>query len=579
MRAVDLRATAGLLAVLATTAPAAVQAQERILVVERFDATIQVHTTGTVSVEERIRVGFTGSWNGIFRTIPVDYRTPQGFRYRLRLEDVEVTDDAGRALEFWNERERHYRRLKIAVPGARDAVRTVVIRYRVPNALRFWDEYDELYWNVTGDEWEVPILATSARVILPSETTGGRAASWTGGYGSRDNAATVRETEQGFYFRLDRPLQFRQGLTVAVAWDPGVVRRPTATDRALAFLQANALLLIPLLAFFGMFHLWASRGRDPRALPIAPCYEPPEGLTPSEVGTIVDDRPDMRDITAGLVDLAVRGYLRIEEVEVSAIMKLLGRRDYRFVRLRPPESWAELQPHEQTLLRGIFDAWSDTKLLSDLKQEFYVHLPAIKDALHESLVKHGVYTSRPDQVRQTYLVVAGIVAALGLFLFTPLLVDRFQVAPATALVTVLGTALPIGFFGYLMPARTGYGARLREQILGFAEFMERVESDRFERVVLTPEMFEKYLPYAMALGVERRWARAFSGLVTEPPSWYVGHWNGGFDTLHFSDSLSSLGSSAGATMASAPRSSGGSGFGGGGGFSGGGFGGGGGGGW
>ena len=102
-------------------------------------------------------------------------------------------------LEYWNKRERHYRQLKIRVPGANDAVRTVVIRYRVPNGLKYWDEYEELYWNVTGDEWDVPIQAATATILLPEGLDGLRTASWTGGYGSTENEARVSEIEGGFY--------------------------------------------------------------------------------------------------------------------------------------------------------------------------------------------------------------------------------------------------------------------------------------------------------------------------------------------------------------------------------------------
>jgi uncharacterized membrane protein len=126
-----------------------------------------------------------------------------------------------------------------------------------------------------------------------------------------------------------------------------------------------------------------------------------------------------------------------------------------------------------------------------------------------------------------------------------------------------------------MPARTVKGARLAEQVKGFGEFLRRVEKDRFERVVKTPEMFERYLPYAMALQVEDRWARAFQDIYTEPPTWYVGNYHGTFNATRFSTSMSDMTSSAGTAMSSMPRSSGGSGFSGG--FSGGGGGGGGGG--
>jgi uncharacterized membrane protein YgcG len=146
-----------------------------------------------------------------------------------------------------------------------------------------------------------------------------------------------------------------------------------------------------------------------------------------------------------------------------------------------------------------------------------------------------------------------------------------------AIVASILSGLIIGVFGHFMPARTVEGARALEGALGFEEFLDRVESDRFDRMVKTPAMFEKFLPFAMALGVERNWARAFEGIYTSQPDWYVGRYHGAFGPRMFAASLADLSSDAGTAMTSAPRSSGGSGTGGGG-FSGGGFGGGGGGG-
>ena len=132
-------------------------AAQRSLVIQQFAADVEVGTGGAISVTETIQPRFTGTWNGIYRTIPVGYRTPQGFTYQLRLDVESVSDETGAPLRYESSRERHYRKLKIWIPGAVDTVKTVVVRYRVLNGLKFFEEHDELYWNVTGDEWDVPI--------------------------------------------------------------------------------------------------------------------------------------------------------------------------------------------------------------------------------------------------------------------------------------------------------------------------------------------------------------------------------------------------------------------------------------
>ncbi|MBI4538566.1 MAG: DUF2207 domain-containing protein [Gemmatimonadetes bacterium] len=548
----------------------------RSLVIESFHADIVVNRDGSLAVTETIRPRFTGAWNGIYRQIPVQYRTPEGFGYRLVVELLSVTDGEGLSLRYETERERHYLRFRIWVPDAVDATRTVVLSYRVRNGLRFFDDYDELYWNVTGDEADVPIESASATVMLPPSVTGLRANAFTGAYGSRERAATIETGEFDVRVRTTRGLGFREGLTVAAAWEPGVVRRPTALDRAREFLSANWLFAVPMLAFVVMARLWYTRGRDPRRRPIVAQYTPPDGLTPAETGTLVDNSPDLRDITATIVDLAVRGYLRIEEEKDGGLLGLFSGTHYRFRAVKDEAEWQGLASHESALLEALFEGGSRKSVTtSDLEDDFYRDLPGIRNRLLDALVKRGYYRRRPDRIAKTFVGV-GILAGVLVFAGGSALGRELGFGPTTVIVSAVLTAAAIVGFGFFMPARTAEGARALEAVLGLEEFLARVESDRFRRLVKTPEMFEKLLPFAMALGVEKRWARAFHDIYQTPPTWYVGADPTSFRATTFANSLSRMSTAAGAAMVSRPRSSGGSAFGGGGGggFSGGGFGGG-----
>ncbi len=532
---------------------------QRSYVIERFDADIAVEADGGVLVEERITARFTGAWNGIYRTVPVEYRTPQGFRWTLRLELLGAADGSGRPLRVESRRERHYVRYQIWVPGAEDATRTVVLRYRAGNGVRFFADHDELYWNVTGDEWEVPIGAASARVALPPAAGGVRAIAFNGVYGAttRDAEIAVEGTEVRAV--MPHPLGFREGLTVVVGWDKGTVREPTGTERALGFLGANWPLGIPIPVLLGMLVLWHRVGRDPRRLPIAVRYEPPDSLTPAEAGTLMDYSADMRDITATVVDLAVRGSLRIEEREESRFLGLLTRREYVFHRLDPPAGAPGLAPHESAVLGGIFSHGRSEVKLSDLEHRFYRHLPGIREHIFERLVQRGFYRSRPDRVKSRWLV-AAILLAIAIYMVGGTVGAALaDLTPVPVAIAAVLSGLIVAGFGRIMPARTAAGARALEGVLGFEEFLGRVEGDRLERLVRTPEMFERYLPFAMAFGVERRWARAFEGIYREPPTWYAGG-RGHFDLDGFSSSLADLSSRAGSAMTSSPRGSGGSGF-------------------
>ena len=576
--------------------------------IEDFHAEVHVRRSGEVEVTETLKVRFEGSYNGIFRTIPIQYRTRAGLNYTLGLEILSVEDGAGQALRHDLSRERHFRKIKVWVPGASDAVRTVVIRYRVDNALRFFEEddhaWDEFFWNVTGDEWPVPIERASVKVRLPAAVSGVRARGFTGGYGSTEESVDVNIADYLVDVRATRGLGIHEGLTIAVAWDSFItepssiaetpeglepraavagehlIRRPTLWDSIRRFLQSNWPLVIPILAFFIMHGIWLRHGKDPDRRPIAPAYEPPDGLTPSEVGVLVDNRPDLRDVTAMLVDLAVRGYMVIEENEQEKFLGLIKESDYVLELQRDAADWPELKSHERKLLRAVFGSGvaGNRVHMSDLEKEFYKDLPDIKDRIFRELMELKYYRSRPDRVLGFWVgaaIVVGVVVGAG----GSVIGARFGMAPTTTILAGILTAASVMGFGLFMPARTVAGTRAFEVALGFEEFLQRVESDRFKRMITGPEMFERYLPYAMALGVEKKWAAAFADIYTEPPDWYRGTGYRGFHPTIFVGDLSGMTQHAARAMTSAPRSSGGSGFsgGGGGGFSGGGFGGGGGG--
>jgi hypothetical protein len=554
-------------------APAAAQ---RSLEIERFDARITVNADGTIDVLESLRAKFTGSWNGIYRKVPVEYRTAQGFKWTVRLDLVSATDGEGQALRTETSREGHFVQYKMWIPGAVDAVKSVVLRYRVHNALRFFEDHDELYWNVTGDEWDVALGDVSAAIELPAGATGVRATAFNGIYGStsRDAAATV----EGTVVRITMPrrLQFREGLTAVVGWDKGLVPEPTRADKVAGFLGANWPLALPIPVLLGMLFLWTRRGRDPRRLPISVQYEPPPGLTPAEAGTLTDESADMRDITATIVDLAVRGHLRIEEREESKLFGLVKDREFVFRRTEPEQPAQPLKSYESAVLEGIFKDGAREVELSDLKNEFYKNLGNIKSGIMDRLVQQGLYARRPDHVRGRWIGLGGALAFI-IAMGGGALASEIGLAPVSVVVAGIAIGLIVVIIGYHMPARTVAGARTLEKVLGFAEFLERVDKERFETVVKTPEMFERYLPYAMAFGVEKKWAAAFKDIYLEPPTWYAGSSMQGFNASLFSTRLSAMSTQAGSTMSSSPRSSSGSGFsggssgGGGGGGGGGGF--------
>jgi uncharacterized membrane protein len=557
------------------------EAQARELRIERFSSEIVVSPNGSIDVTEVITVRFIGGpWHGLYRSIPVEYVTPQQLNYSLFLTVKNIADSDGNKLKFEASRERHYRKLKIFVPNADNSTHTISIEYTVSDALRFFEDHDELYWNITGDEWDVPIQSAYARIILPEGTTNIRANVFTGSFRSTAHDADVEVVGNGVEVRTRDPLRYHEGLTVAVAFDKGFVHEPTAFDKLVLFLRSNWPLGLPFAVFAVMFYLWWTRGRDPRLRPIAAQYEPPDRLTPGEAGTLVDNSADMRDITSSIVDLAVRGYMVIEEHQKDRMLGLVHDKDYNFILKKERSEWATLKPHEQVLLNGFFTMGTvgESVSMSSLENRFYKNLPDIKSRIFESLVTHGYYRRRPDSVRASYIGIGVVIGVLSIWGGAGI-ASSMGMAPLTFIIAGILSAIIICAFGWFMPAHTEQGARALEGVLGFEDFLNHVESDRFNRTIKTPQMFEKFLPFAMALGVEKNWSKAFQDIMTQPPDWYRGSYGPNFYPMMFTNDLSTMSSRASSVMASAPRSSGGSGFGGGGGgFSGGGFGGGGGGG-
>lgn len=538
----------------------ALPASARELRIRDFHAELVVLPDSSLDVTETIHVDFEGMWQGIYRTIPVEYAGPGGFNYSLLLTDINATEAGGAPLRIERQRHGGNLQLKIFVPAAADTSRNITLHYRVRDGLRFYEDHDELYWNVTGTGWDIPIESASAHVIVPVGVTGLRAANYTGFMGSRAQDARVDILGTNIDILAQRPLAFHEGLTVVAGWDKGFVHEPGGSEKAARFLDSNWPLFVPISVFFFMLWLWYARGRDPRVGAIAVQYEPPAGLSPGEAGALVDDQAGIRDITATLVDLAVRGFITIEEKETSHLMGLYSNKEYIFHLNKKPAEWSGAKSHELLLLNGIFEPTPVAGLgvredvaLSELQNRFYKNLPGIRRAIFDSLVEHGYFAHRPDIVRQAYLLAAGVTGAL-LVLSGSYVAQHTGMQPQTFTVAGILTGLVIAAFGWFMPTRTTNGVRTLHDILGFENFLSHVEAPHLAKTPQSPANFEKYLPFAMALGVEKKWVGAFDGMLQQP-SWYQTTGNAVFHPVGFVYSLDQMAARTGQVMASAPRSS------------------------
>jgi len=553
--------------------------------VTRFDSAIKINEDGMINVTETIVADYTNeAHHGIIRSIPVDYRDQYGNNLSLNFQVVSVTDQNGKAWNFEQYKEGNILNIKA---GDADVLltepSTFVITYNVGRAINRFDTYDELYWNATGTQWGVPMGTVTAEVTLPDKIQDSdmKATCYTGAYGANEQACTATIKDHTISYTVDSgdgaqvpDLSSYTGLTIVAGFPKNMIAEPSATQQILWFLADNWGYGLPILTFGFLYYMWFTRGRDPKTRDaIMPIYKAPAGMTPTELGTIIDETVDIRDISSAIVDLAVRGYLQIKEIKEKKL--LFESTDYEFIRLKNDDSG--LKEHERKILSAVFGG-SDSKKLSSLKNEFYSSLPGIKDMVYKNLVKEGYFPVSPEKVRSVYYTVGGVLSfgvlcGLGLFL---------ALFPLSAILGIMASGLIIVGFAKFMPAKTKKGVDMYYQAKGLEEFIKTAERDRI-KFQEKENIFETILPYAMTLGLATKWASAFEGIYKTAPSWYVSsnpHWGSQFNVLAFSNKLDSVASEMQTTFASSPRSAagGGSGFSGGG-FSGGGFGGGGGGSW
>lgn len=555
-----------------------------------FQADITVNSDASINVVETIDVDFPVKQHGLFRHIPyivdttADMDTPYP-QYVTPIIIQSVTDGAGAAVPYATSQAARDILIRIGDPYRKiSGSQRYVITYRAEAAVTFYDDHEELYWNVTGIGWEVPIPASAAVVHLPAgvKAESIRAACYTGEYGSTATNCTIDPATTDVKFSAN------DFLTIVVGVPLGTIAKPANYDFTRqnvevtlaepysdSFLEGgeidlnlftpvrivlNVLAIIAAVVAAGW--LWWTRGRDPAGPgTVVAEYDPPAGLRPAQVGAIIDERVDLKDITATLIDLAVQGYLTIEEVESKKMLGLKKGSDYVF---RRTDKTAEPRPFEAAVLDGVFGESKETKL-SDLKNEFYTSIPTIRQKLYSGLTTDGYFVKNPEAVRNLWLVIGIVVAGLGFVgLFS---LGLFAVPVIGAIIAVLSRTLP---------QRTSKGVAARQHIRGFKEFLHTAERYRLQWQE-REHIFETFLPYAMVLGVAKQWAEAFKDVGLQAPAWYSGGNINSFNSLVLFSSMNSLNSASASTMTSHPASSG-SGFGGGG-FSGGGGGGGGGGSW
>lgn len=547
---------------------------------------ITISESGKIHVVETIKADFTQDpHRGIFRNIPISYKDKFGNPFNLRFKLISVTDENGTPHPI-AQKGKEWDEYVVKIGDAnvwRSDIATYVIEYEVDRAIGYFGEHDELYWN-PYTYWEIPVLTSTVTIHLPepADTSQMRAACYTGSYGSIDEKCTAQVIDdKTFQYKTTDVSYAGEGFTIVAGWPTGIVSRPNIITKTLWFIFDNWTLFIPLIAFGFLYWKWHTTGRDPKAEndTIIPRYKAPEGLTPTQVGTLIDEKVDMHDITSVIITYAVKGYLKIHELKTKKLL-FFDETDYELEIIKDYAKAAGIQSHEKKILDSIFEGKNKIKI-SDLKFKFYKHIEGIKKEIYENLIEGGYFVHNPEKIRTMYMWIG--FSFIGSMIFAGTMVVLLM--GPTAVFSIVVTGILFVIFGRIMPRKTVKGANTYIEIKGLEEYIRTAEKDRIKFQEDQNLFFEKLLPYAMVLGLGEKWAGAFKDLYKKPPSWFTGEDMNTFDTYYLVNRLNNFSTHAQTAFASSPRSSGGgssawsggSGFSGG--FSGGGFGGGGGGGW
>ncbi|MBX4970868.1 DUF2207 domain-containing protein [Rhizobium binae] len=632
--------------ILMLAAPAVFAAE----VIDSFTSDITLEKSGAMTVTETITVNAEGNRinHGIFRDFPLYFTDAGGRRRSVDFDMVSVSRDG--LDEPWHT-ESISGGIRIYAGSADVSVtpgrHRYVFTYRTNRQIRYFDDHDELYWNATGNGWIFPIRSATATVKLPPGVTATETTFFTGPQGATGKNARVSETAAGLVFSTTAPLDANEGLTFAIRMPKGSIDPPGADMESTWWLKDNRDYFIGfgglILVFAYYLRSWLKVGRDPARGVVVPRWDAPEGISPALVNYI-DNKGfsggGWTALAATALDLAVRGYVKLEDLKDSIIIRGTGK----------PPGREKFQAGETELLKAAGGAGSTLTIDKANGERVKSVGQAFRSAIEKehrgkyynsnigytaggialsaaALVALFVFGSLDPDTIMLMLVpiaisvfiavfIAGLVkslhhgrslfakvmaiiaAAVGVFVGVSILSivvltfasSLMELHETPMLFAIGGIVLLNLLYFFIMGAPTPLGARMMDGVDGLRQYLTLAEKDRMNMAgapKMSPQHFETLLPYAVALGVEKPWSRTFETWLAAAaagtaaayaPSWYSGNFDGG----RFSDRVggfsSSMASTIASTIPSPPPSSSSSGFSGGG-SSGGGGGGGGGGGW
>jgi len=524
--------------------------------IKQYDVAVKVNMDASLEITEILRVHFTEPRHGIIRMIPYKYalqQLPEGTQkanrqlesagYAHTLLDNIVVDE----WKYDVSNSGDYKSIKIgSADKLVDGDQQYAIHYRVRNAINFFDDHSELYFNLIGDKWNTTIENVHFSVelynALPEKPAAFVA---TGVFNSIDNNTVTTWLEnKTFSGSTTQKLNNNEGLTVGISFPKDFL-----VQQDYRMLGINWLLL-PLLVFGLMFLIWKRWGKDEKII-VQTEYYPPENMSPSVSGYVIDDALDRRDLTALIPYWGAGGYLQVKETEKAGMFGLVKSKEYSFIKLKSlPE---DAMRFEKTLFNGIF-ATGNHVMLSHLKNILYLSMNKAKKELEEEIDKNAFYVKGSRGIIWLFLFIG-----IALFLFGGFVLITGFPENLWRGVATIASGIIILIFGIFMGKRTAKGTELYRKLAGFKEFIKSVEKDRLQEFLKQDEhYFDKVLPYAIVFDVADTWKDKLKGLDIPPPQWYSGNYST-FNTSMFMHNLDHSMNEMSKTFYSAPSSSGSSG--------------------
>jgi len=551
--------------------------------IKNFETEIILNKDASAEIIEKITAdcGNLPGKHGIFRILPKKIKINGKKEIKTPIKLIRITDFSGKPYKYKTIHKNDTLTWKIGDPHKTvRGINHYLIHYKVGNVIRFeHPSFDEFYWNLLGPFWDLEIDNFSAKIIFPKEISkeNVKIEYYTGYLGEKrkDLAYYFWSAPNVLEFRSTRPLKKRQGITVSIIFPKGIFSQYQFSfwENYGDYFRKYFYFLIPLLVFIICFYLWWKYGKDPYLKkPIIPFYQPPENLSPLEIGVLMRGQQALKGefITAEIINLAVKGLITIKEIEKEKFL-FFHFKDYQLIRNHRPEIEKNLTSTQKFILEKIFEK-GDKINLSSLKNKFYKNIKTIQKKTRNSLIEKQLITKKGIILSKRLWALGFVLLFVLLFLFSFL--NRWVTFSLIAFVS-FGLSLGILFiFSQVMPSRTLKGAETLWKIKGFKMFMETVDKDR-AKFYEKENIFEKLLPYAIVFGITDLWIKRIKQIygeeyfTTYAPHWYVGT-SRSFDAKSFSSNLNALTSAIATNIGSRSGAGGAGGVGGGGGGGGGG---------